>query len=355
MLPRLFLFLLFPVLALQCAADTLYLNSSRGFSPLIPADSLAHPLSNKTSLPRFYYLDFDDAHSRLKIALRFRNINYSADFDYPAEDADGSIRKFKNPYWGLMVISGNDTISIKLSPVPEENPLGSSRTILHLDIAQNNFPLTSQYVKKNYSSNGKNLLLLNRSDRLWTVSIGDGPSLNQYQFVTDNFGLSDKICLILGPAASIDISSLEIASLPDNDSLPPESLEDIYSGITDPDDPLTGIWELYDFDIRSELLSITPHLRFALLPAADGYSLYYLKGYPNNPLWRPGMKKLELKESSFKDIFDVIWIDVTGKSMRQGITATLDYPMINIFFTPQNSKLRLRKINGKNPGQLLYE
>ncbi len=111
-------------------------------------------------------------------------------------------------------------------------------------------------------------------------------------------------------------------------------------------DPVEGIWEIFDRSLDEDYLRPGGKYRLAAIADANGYDLVYIDGATKNPgLWQPGMLKVRLDKTSFKNIFDVVWYDVQGNPVETETAAEFTQPgMLTFQFPHYSSTLRMRKV-----------
>ena len=342
---RFFLLLAFLLSVSLSYADALYLNKGRGFSPLVADGSGS--LCNSSCHEKTYPIPFALSGRSFSLSMRLASKHGVADFSYAIECEEGRKSKVVNPAWGLRFYGRDGELTISFHPEAAHDILGGEGVNLRLNVESRDSIILSSVIKKHFSALGSNLLHLEMRGEEWMLDFGNDSRLNKFSFSPPQQEMTpESVQLILQPGAMIDLSSFSIET--PEEICSPEVMEvmTIADILENSADPICGLWELYDFTIQDDLLSIPSKLRIAILPDGEyGYSLYYVGGYKAGTPWKPGMKKGRLCPSSFSDIYDVVWMDASMKGMSEGITATTtEYPIIALQFTPQSSLLRFRRV-----------
>ena len=107
---------------------------------------------------------------------------------------------------------------------------------------------------------------------------------------------------------------------------------------------MEGIWGVFDLMLEDDRLRMGGDYLLALVKSDTGYDILYIGGAVKNPSsWSPGILKGRLVASPFEGIYNVEWIDVTGKTV-EGIKAQSDNGLLRLVFPDDSSELRLRKV-----------
>ena len=161
-------------------------------------------------------------------------------------------------------------------------------------------------------------------------------------------GTADSIGFFVSPGAliSLDWISLEYPGALQNSEISGYGDKDILdSYLKRSEDPLEGIWKVFDRTLDEDYLRMGGDYSLALIRSPQGYNIYYLEGAQTlRGDWKPGMLKARLIESGFPGIYDVEWLDAAGSPVPNEIKARFESPLLTIIFPYQSSTLRLRKL-----------
>lgn len=108
-----------------------------------------------------------------------------------------------------------------------------------------------------------------------------------------------------------------------------------------------GVFKLYDYQRDDAYADIGGKYCAALLPQSDGeFDFVYMSGASVlAELWEPGMIKAKFYPTSFKNVFDVCWVDARQSLMQHDVHADFDplSGILTVRFPYQNAILRFRK------------
>ncbi|MCM1291221.1 MAG: hypothetical protein NC194_04230 [Prevotella sp.] len=301
-------------------------------------------LINEKDKELIFPIIFIDSTATLNINLRVKNLHGKSDHDYSYWEGEKK-RRVKNPAWGLMMISDEDSLRIKFRPENEQSVLGSSSERLGVDIIVGDSIVKREVFKSKFSVLEENLVVVERKKDDWKLRYGDGAELNQLLFKTAGTGIIKEVCIILEPGSGVEISSMSLKSVDKEITSGELPMDKIRERLENSSDALEGVWQIYDYEIEETFLKRPDKLTLGILRNGDSYEIYYLEGYVEKSCWRRGMLKGKLRPSIFDGIYDVEWIDAEFLPMSKGITGSVDYPVLKLDFTPQESTLRLRKVN----------
>ncbi len=125
--------------------------------------------------------------------------------------------------------------------------------------------------------------------------------------------------------------------------------DDFLNKIKKSEDSIEGEWAIFDRSLEDDYLRMGGDYRLALVRNGNDYDIIYISGAVKNPgLWNPGMYKGKLKASAFDGVYDVEWIDSSGRSVN-AIKAQYENDLIKVIFTELSSELRLGKITNEEP------
>ncbi|MDE7412777.1 MAG: LysE family translocator [Muribaculaceae bacterium] len=325
------------------AFDTpLYLNSSRGFGNFNhAADStlIIEAYTNDTVCD----LIAIPAHVDFNVSFRATNLHNKSGKGYAIKGGP----KQKNPGWGIVLAdkSGKrEIISIRTLDNIRDETYSSPQLLFS----------RSPGNETNRITNGMDLFTGTNSFHLnfihGNISLSGGN--REYKPIMSfesSIEYPDSFGFFVAPGAMLSL---------DHIILSPESCDDLYihSEFGNPDvlssylnrsrNKMEGIWKIWDRSLEEDYLRMGGDYECALIENEDGYDLIYLDGARTEARsWRSGMIKARLKKTSFKDIFDVEWIDSSRKKLPDEIKASLDGGILTITFPYQSSVLRLRKIH----------
>lgn len=199
-------------------------------------------------------------------------------------------------------------------------------------------------------TDGENAFRLSSGRSGWRLYAGD----RTYRLIAESDKAPtsiDSIGYIVYPGGKIAVDNISIETS--------GNLSDIACGIEMDEasirnvlrkssDKMTGEWAVFDRMLEDNYLRLGGDYRLAIVKNADGYDILYLRGAEKNPtLWRAGMKKGRLIAGPFKDVYDMEWIDVSGKTIR-GLKAQYEEPLLRVIFPEMSSELRLGKVQSSS-------
>lgn len=252
--------------------------------------------------------------------------------------------------WGLLLKRDNGESAIECRTINDPYD--------HLSEQQLEVNVVSlEGVNKRYTLNsgvdcsgGQNSFSLSVADGVAAFRAGN----RKYRplFSDIKLGPCDSIGFWVAPGGSIDIDDIVLKKsgvFPKrNSALSHFALPDVrQSYFSRSSDEIEGVWEVFDRMLDESRIVAGGNYRLAIVNHADGYELIYLSGAKILPQsWHSGMKKGALKSTSFQGIFDVCWLDPSGKPLPGEIKAQYESPGILTLQFPAHgaSTLRLRKI-----------
>lgn len=286
---------------------------------------------------------------------------------YIFRDAEGKAKRVSCPEWGLAI---GDSLRLMMSKRSEEDALGGVNRSVHINILYND----TQIAEGQLDMSGKEwyatvLHILTRKGSQWTFSIvGDDPAEgDENDFVEGkengkgrriSFRIPEEdvresgedvresvreVGVVVAPGGSVRLAALSaVENLPL--SVETVDVDLLKTQCAEAFSPLAGEWEVYDFNIDTDLLKLEP-LRLIIVPdGPDTLGIYYLSGYNEHSEWEPGMRKGTLHKTSFADTYDTEWLDAEFRPMARGIKASYSGDaLLKIHFPAQDSWIRLRR------------
>ncbi|MDE5807520.1 MAG: LysE family translocator [Muribaculaceae bacterium] len=325
--------------------DSLYLNSSRGFGSFRHAadSSLVIEAQQDTV---FDLIPLSNGRS-FAFSFRAANLHNASGKSYPvATSVSSRGRKVRNPGWGIVIAGGHgnrEIISIKT----DDNPKDETYSPTALSISASSGSGVKRMTDGVDSFTGENAFHLS-FDRGELTLMGGNREYNPIMSWNPQLGTADSIGFFVSPGAliSLDWISLEYPGALHNKEKSEYGDKDILSSyLKRSEDPLEGIWKVFDRTLDEDYLRMGGDYSLALIRSPQGYNFYYLEGAQTlSSDWQPGMIKARLMESGFPGIYDVEWLDAAGSPLSNEIKAQFESPLLTIIFPYQSSTLRLRKL-----------
>ena len=335
------------------SADTrepVYLNSTRGFGILGDAGGGGKPLvlhnESKDTMIRFLPLDRVEEFS---FSLRVSNQSNDPGKTYRHSTEKGQT-SVSHPSWGVVVAGGGSLLEFEISTLHEQ----------YDDIMPTRMRLTARLDGRNVAEalvsdgveffTGENAWRLARRGGEYILSGGN--RLYDIRLRVSLPDLSpDSVGLFVAPGGQVSADHMSLRTLSDR---MPATRADV-SHFADPDvrrsyfsrseDPIEGEWEIFDRSLDDDRLRIGGDYRIAVVARRDGYDIIYLKGAQKNAsTWGAGMGKGTLRVTSFRNVFDVEWLDPAHSPIPGEIKGQFTAPdMLVLQFVDHGSTLRLRK------------
>lgn len=130
-------------------------------------------------------------------------------------------------------------------------------------------------------------------------------------------------------------------------ALKEEELFQLKQRLDDSEDPLEGIWVIFDRTLDESLLRLGGDYKLAIVKNHDRYDIIYLEGARvNGNIWKPGMIKGHLLPTPFSGLYNLRWKDSEGKVLSNSITAQSgEGNTLLLQFPYHSSTIRLRRID----------
>lgn len=319
--------------------ETLYMNSARGFAPW--EEGCVLQIDGNDTLPQ---REAELGGNEFSLRFRARNLHNLPGKRYAT--ADGS--RVMNPGWHIDVASPDDTVRISIRTIDDyRNELGPTALAVTVTRGDSTFIDTGLRDHLDWGT-GWNEFTVISADNKVSLTGGERKRLPLAEVPTQGFAPS-SVAICAEPGSLLELDWIELTQPVDITAsmayLAEDSEADEY--LRQSNDPLEGIWEVYERSLDESKLTIGGDYRMLLVADGDGaYELIYLEGTKKYPgRWKPGMLKARLQPGSFKNIYNVTWVDVEGNMMRSDIKAQLEEPtLLTIQFPYQNSTLTLRRV-----------
>lgn len=192
---------------------------------------------------------------------------------------------------------------------------------------------------------GENAFMINIDSSGWKLRGGNRNYKTMSEFLSEGFE-ADSIGYALWPGGKLDVDHicLETAGVSSGGFPHFGNTEDLMAYLERSSDSMEGIWGVFDLMLEDDRLRMGGDYLLALVKSDTGYDILYIGGAVKNPSsWSPGILKGRLVASPFEGIYNVEWIDVTGKTV-EGIKAQSDNGLLRLVFPDDSSELRLRKV-----------
>ena len=243
-----------------------------------------------------------------------------------------------------------EVLRLEVRPQSIPDPFGDSRIdILALKIVE--LPSAHVLCEAEISEGvdpyrGLNAWRVMRAGGRWNVFAGN----REYRHIVDfesRLMPTDVPAFSSNAPGGISVSIGSYVSAPAEISCKSEAdiffeLDSCEAGPTD----VAGIYSVLDYEQDDSYARIGGAYRLAVVPADEGYDVYYLGGARENASrWNSGMLKARLRSSAFPTVFDVEWRDAEGEWMLQDVQAEHDAlaKTLTVKFPYQGSSIRFRK------------
>lgn len=331
--------------------NPIYLNSERGFASL-GSNEKGSPLliESPTSSPQLRSLALEDG-GNFTFSFRLKNLNNASGKKYSYVDASGKKHSVKNPAWQLILKENGkkavfnfktvdrhtDDIILPVVNIDCKSPADSisMRVSDNIDLftGANSFKLTNREGNISLFAGNRKFNLVCED-----LSIDFNPDSVAFAVMQGGCVEIDQIVLECAPAhhAPSDMRWSHF-SMPDVRN----------SYFSRSSDPIEGEWQIFDRMLEDERLRTGGDYRLAIIKANGGYDVVYLNGaMKNEDSWAAGMLKARLNDTAFKNVFDVTWLDPSGREIEGEIKAQFDGNNIISLIFPDHgsSSLRLHKL-----------
>lgn len=313
----------------NAARPTVYMNSSRGFHGFKNAVDSALVIENKN----------DKALSDL--------ISLDKPVDMTWEFRARNLRP-GSPGWGVVMKSDTSTTVISFATCDNRFDETYSSPHVEMRIKIGGKDCGSKKLFSNFNlTDGENAFRISSGKSGWRLYAGD----RTYRLIAESDKVPtyiDSIGYIVYPGGKITVDNMSVETSGSSMSDISYGMEmdeaSIRSVLHKSYDKMTGEWAVFDRMLEDNYLRLGGDYRLAIVKNADGYDILYLGGAEKNPTrWRAGMKKGRLIAGPFKDVYDMEWIDVSGKTIR-GLKAQYEEPLLRVIFPEMSSELRLGKV-----------
>ncbi len=337
----------------MASADTrgpVYLNPARGFGAFDPAGGRGVPLVIENSSPdtilRFLPLDRVEEFS---FSFRAANLANGSGTAGRHISRDGRSVAKAHPSWGIVVAGGGHELLFSVST------LDDARDELFPTRVRVAASLDGADAGEKILTGGLDLFDGDNSFRL-------GRHGGEYLFAGGNrsymplLGVAapalspDSIGFYVSPGAVLSVGYASLCVLADRhgeDSLTLLMADDSERAayFNRSSDAVEGEWEVFDRMFDDSQLRPGGDYRLAIVAEGSDYRIVYLSGASKAPgRWKPGMTKGYLRQSGFRDVYDMEWIDPAGSPLCGEIKAQLSAQgILDVTFVDHGSNMRLKK------------
>lgn len=333
-----------------------YLNRSRGYSPFetagkngirLIADSDTLDFANAfISDLKGGNHDFVFQTNSFSLAFKCADLHNVPHKKYPYISKDGGESRASLPGWSFRIGSAKESVIFTIRQVEKSDGVGSEAALRVTAEDMSGKILAESVVGKG--------LVANTGENTWRARLEKGT-------VSLEGGNRAYELLVEIPARGLEVESFGFRPLPGGEILLDDlriSYDDRISGsrkrmsetdvsyiIERSTDQTEGYWGMFDSSLDETLLKPGGDYRLAVIGSKEGYDIVYLSGaVVNRDSWNAGELKGRLMPTPFSDIFDLEWIDATGRTMSKGLKAQRDGDLLTLSFPYHSSVVRLRKI-----------
>lgn len=295
-----------------------------------------------------------DSMEDFSFSFRLANRHASSAKKYVYFLDDGTRLQTRNPSWGILLLNKDGgKLFFKISSISDKFDYLNDGE-LQVALFNGKECLQSASIKKGIDvGDGYNSFRLRRIGSRFILSGGN----REYSPIIDcSFDIyPDYIGFVAAPASQLELDCISLL-YPESLAFAEEDNEFSRFAIDDvrdsyfirSTDELEGEYELFDMNADNDMLLSGGSYRVALFcDENNGYRLLYLSGAKINPSgWHPGKLKANFLRTSFRNIFDVEWLNPEGVPLRGPIKAQFDSDshIITIRFATHDSEIRLRKV-----------
>ncbi|MCH5227795.1 MAG: hypothetical protein J1F16_08305 [Muribaculaceae bacterium] len=339
----LFIFsLLVPIYTL---ADNLHWNKGRGYQPFPNATPDGILISNSTDTLQWNYYSLPKVAEDFTLRFRSKNLHGNPGKRYRYLTSDLKEMRIKFTEWGLIMVTQADTLVMRVKTGEQPSAIESVPS-LEISLWSSS---AGEIEKVNLIKNINPF----EGDNLWECKLE-----NQHLKISaGNTGL-EKVFekaikeaitgfgFFCGSGGEVLISDIS-AYINDDDTPRFEIDESVIQQASLSNDPLEGIWMMFDRELEESLLKTGGDYKLLCLKDDNNYLFLYLDGARVNvDNWSIGDVKAILTPTPFHGIYNVEWKDAMKESFVNDIRAQKgDTDILTIMFPYQQSKLRLRKVN----------
>lgn len=331
---------------------TRHWNSGRGYEPFMFATRDGIVIENQSWEDVIDYFEFEEPAAYFNLRFRSCNLHSNPSKRYPFVGYDGMIRKKNNPEWGFFgALSTGDTVWFTVSRQERFDMISStSGTLIRISLPSDaGFQENEIFTAVTDSHGGVNIWNVSAGENEIILSGGHTRQEHIFTLPLKSTGFSG-FGFFAGAGGAVEITDIALSTQPQIHLKMTEfdTPEKILERLENSDDPLEGIYVMFDRDLDESLLKPGGDYQIAVMADEAGYEMIYLNGATiNSHLWKTGMHKGFLKKTPFNDVFDAQWIDAEGRPLANGMKAqTGDGNTITLQFPYHSSSLRLRKIPG---------
>lgn len=284
--------------------ESVYMNSSRGFGSLEGSGSPGHALEivNTTS----------------DTVSRFLPLGRAEEFSFSFRASQPKARSA----WMISLTGANAVTDFEIR-VDDNIYDDLYPATMHLRSLRNGVTVSEAILTNGFEvAGGVNTFRLRRDGDMLTLGVGNRKVVNVLS-VEAGAGHPDSVGVRLPPGVSLTLDHMIFEPVTERQQ---HGLREV-SHFADPDvrasyfarsvDPVEGVWAVYDRSLDDTRLRMGGSYRLAIVADADGYQLIYLDGAVKNPdRWEAGATKGRLNRTSFKGVYDVIWLDGGGTCRR---------------------------------------
>lgn len=283
-----------------------------------------------------------DGGKECDIYFRVANLNNQQDKKYLTAEGE-SVRY---PGWALE-IAGGDTARIAFKTIDAQDDDIYTAPALRLGVTgrQERVGFEKDIRSDIDKYAGWNAFKVSVKESNIDVYGGD----RQYRYLASvpYSGEARTVSFLVMPGGEIEVSGFAVDNKSDVSTIQMTEYGDmdlVHNVLSRSINPLEGIWRVHSRSLDDNRLKMGGDYRLGIIKTDSSYNMVYLGGASvSDDLWRPGMVKAVLNESGLKDIYNVIWHDATGNSVKSEIRAQWAAPLLTLYFVDYDSQLSLAK------------
>lgn len=341
----------------SAATPNRHWNKGRSYEPFQNAGSDGIHLANTSDT---LLIDSVTVAPATDYAVTFRvdNLHGHPSRRYQYKDGTNNTRQRRRPPWAFFIEDSQGThcwVTINKNETADDAVSSSSTTNVSVSQDDSEHPLAEKFVKeRELPFAGETLWRIEISSGNMQIIAGDRELVSIIELPV-NLTAIHSFGFAVAPGGEIMVSDISylpaegITEDPGNhyQALKEEELFQLKQRLDDSEDPLEGIWVIFDRTLDESLLRLGGDYKLAIVKNHDRYDIIYLEGARvNGNIWKPGMIKGHLLPTPFSGLYNLRWKDSEGKVLSNSITAQSgEGNTLLLQFPYHSSTIRLRRID----------
>ncbi len=341
----------------SAATPNRHWNKGRSYEPFRNAGSDGIHLANSSDTLLIDSVTVAPA-SDYAVTFRVDNLHGHPSRRYHYKDSSDNTRQRRRPPWAFFIEDSQGKccwVTINKNETADDALSSSSATTVSVSQDDLEHPLAEKFIKeRELPFAGETLWRIEMASGRMQIIAGDRAPVSIVELPV-NLAAIHSFGFAVAPGGEImvsDISYLPSEGLTDDqgtcrDTFTEEELFQLKQRLDDSEDPLEGIWVIFDRTLDESLLKLGGDYKLAIVKNHDRYDIIYLEGARvNGNAWKPGMTKGHLLPTPFDGLYNLRWKDSEGKVLSNSITAQSgEGNTLLLQFPYHSSTIRLRRID----------